>query len=1261
VNPSGPEKEKSAGPLPPEAAARAFGFALESRAEENSGNWIGQYKLLQKLGEGGFGVVWMAEQQQPIRRRVAVKIIKVGMDTDEVITRFEAERQALALMEHPNIARVIDAGATATGRPFFVMELVRGVAITRYCDENKLSAEARLRLFVAVCQAVQHAHQKGVIHRDLKPSNILVTLHDGVPVPKIIDFGIAKATSAHLTDKTLFTQFHAFIGTPAYTSPEQMEMSGLDVDTRSDIYSLGVLLYELLTGQPPFDSEALVKSGLEAMRRTIREIDPPRPSHRLSTLSEVNRSTVASDRGTDPTQLSLLLRGDLDWIAMRCLEKDRTRRYDSATALAADIERHLNDDLVEARPPSRIYRTKKFVRRNKLAVATVGAVAASLIAGLIVSSSLFVRERFAHQRAAVAEKKATDLRQQAEAARAAEEKRAARTALDLANRNLADGRVADGLAYLAYAAKKDPLNPTLGPRLASAMAAQSFLLPEGEPFECGSRVVGMRYALDGRTFMAGTEDGTLRIFDTASGGLLREFRLGKSVVANRGWLFPRDNDRVFAARFADNSVGVFDVAEGRTTAAIQLDRSAYPSGEAVAFSPDGRWIGACGLQDFWLWDAAGGKQRLNHHFESGQDIDFSADGRFLSVVADDVVTIWTLPELTRLPGAITVSRPRPDLRHNIALFARFLPDGKRIAVIDPHVGIRICDFTTGGPLGALIPSEGGFQNNAWEFRPDGRLLQSGSKFWDLDTNRITQLPLPSRGDNWERHSNRSGSLLLTTSNDEGIRLWDTRTAKPTALFTLQLETSIRGALHPDERQIVIGTAQGAIQRLRASRGAAEPLVLPRNSPTMPVQFLPEPPARLLWLEPDRARVLDVASGRDLGGFTFPRKLMQSAPGEGSTKSSLRDDLKFFVVRNGPAWEAWELSPRGVINVVPLRDNPPADQAAFVTVTFSSTGDLVALTVDSTIRVWNLRTGASVGTPIVKDGPLWFRGVNFSPDGRQIGAAHAVWNIANGQPVTGLFDARNSSPFLLQFSPDGTQVIAAEREGTARLWNVATGAPASPALRHADILFSADFSPDGNYFATRSLSEVRLWNAKTAALVGRPIPVANGRGLRFSADSRRFVTASEDGIARIFDVRNAQAFIEPLHHPGTRLPMGFFSPDALFVRLDTTAPDIRIWSVPPALPDGIPPPEWLLRLATLCAGQAVDDSGQLVAKAGSAVTLQELRSELASLPSDAPLAAWGRWILNNDAARPIAPGFSLTPAEAASMFLAFCTYQQGTKP
>jgi len=374
------------------------------------GTLIGRYKLLQKIGEGGCGVVYMAEQEEPVRRRIALKVIKLGMDTKSVIARFEAERQALALMDHPNIARVLDAGATETGRPYFVMELVRGVKITEYCDENHLDTRQRLNLFIQICHAIQHAHQKGIIHRDIKPSNILVTLHDGVPVPKVIDFGIAKATHTPLTDKTLFTAYEQLIGTPAYMSPEQAEMSGLDIDTRSDIYSLGVLLYELLTGKTPFDAKELVKSGLDAMRRTLRESEPHRPSAKLHTLQGGELTATAQHRQVEPLKLISQLSGDLDWIVMKALEKDRTRRYETANGLAMDVQRHLNYEPVVARPPSRRYRFEKLVRRNQGVFAAIGAVAIVLLAGLGTSTWLFYQTR-------AAEQKQIQLRQMAESAR----------------------------------------------------------------------------------------------------------------------------------------------------------------------------------------------------------------------------------------------------------------------------------------------------------------------------------------------------------------------------------------------------------------------------------------------------------------------------------------------------------------------------------------------------------------------------------------------------------------------------------------------------------------------------------------------------------------------------------------------------------------------------------------------------------------------------------------------------------------------------
>ena len=378
--------------------------------KERPGMMVGPYKLMEQIGEGGFGLVFVAEQSQPVKRKVALKVIKPGMDSRQVIARFEAERQALAVMDHPNIARVLDAGTTESGLPYFVMELVRGIPITEYCDKNQLTPNERLELFISVCHAIQHAHQKGIIHRDIKPSNVLVGSHDGKPVAKVIDFGVAKAISQDLTQRTIYTNFAQIIGTPLYMSPEQAEMSVLDIDTRSDIYSLGVLLYELLTGSTPLDKKRFARAAYDEIRRMICEDEPPKPSHRLSTCDTL--ASVAASRRTEPAKLSRMLKGELDWVVMKALEKDRTRRYETANALARDVQHYLNDEVVEARPPSAGYRMSKFVRRHKGQVIAASLVLLTLLAGIAGTTSGLIaakrQEQVARRQEGIARQEAAE-------------------------------------------------------------------------------------------------------------------------------------------------------------------------------------------------------------------------------------------------------------------------------------------------------------------------------------------------------------------------------------------------------------------------------------------------------------------------------------------------------------------------------------------------------------------------------------------------------------------------------------------------------------------------------------------------------------------------------------------------------------------------------------------------------------------------------------------------------------------------------------
>jgi len=561
------------------------------------GMTIGRYKLLEKVGEGGCGAVYVAEQMEPVRRRVALKVIKLGMDTQAVVARFEAERQALAMMEHPNIAKVFDAGTTATGRPYFVMELVRGIRITEYCDQNHLSTEARLDLFIKVCNAIQHAHQKGIIHRDIKPSNILVTLHDpdASGCPKVIDFGIAKATAGRLTEATVYTQLHQFVGTPAYMSPEQAEMSpdpSGDLDTRSDIYSLGVLLYELLTGATPFDAKELLAHGLDAMRQTIREKEPVRPSTRFAALKGQELTATAKRRSADTAKLRRQLEGDLDWIVMRCLEKDRTRRYETANGLAFDLKRHLNNEPVLARPPSAAYKLQKAFRRNKLAFRAATAVALALVAGIGVSTWQAIEAQYAQQ----AEKQAR--------LRADAQKVEASRLLYGADMNLAQQAwEQNDIGRLRQLLEETQASPDRGFEWYYWQRQTHLALKTLQGHL--ERVVSVAFSPDGQRIVTGGADQTAKVWEAASGRELLTLKGHRSLVNSVA--FSRDGQRIVSGS-GDQTAKVWDAATGQELLTLT---GHLASVHGVAFSPDGRRIVSCsGDQTAKVWEAASGRELL---------------------------------------------------------------------------------------------------------------------------------------------------------------------------------------------------------------------------------------------------------------------------------------------------------------------------------------------------------------------------------------------------------------------------------------------------------------------------------------------------------------------------------------------------------------------------------------------------------------------------------------------------------------------------
>ncbi len=765
------------------------------RLTEKPGTVIGPYKLLQQIGEGGMGVVYMAEQEVPVRRKVALKIIKPGMDSHQVIARFEAERQALAMMDHQNIARVLDAGttgevagggwrvagkeeneafspstrhappATPPGRPYFVMELVHGVPITRFCDDNKLTPRERLALFVPVCQAIQHAHQKGIIHRDVKPSNVLVTMYDDKPVPKVIDFGVAKAIEQRLTEKTMFTQFGAMVGTFEYMSPEQAEMNAFGVDTRSDIYSLGVLLYELLTGTTPLERTRLRQAALDEMIRLIREEEAPRPSLRLSSLSDLPK--IAATRKTEPARLSKLVRGEIDWIVMKCLEKDRSRRYETANGVARDLERYLADEPVEACPPSSSYRLRKFARKHKTALATSVAFAVLLVAGLVMSTSLAVWATSAERMAKQSELEANQQRLAAELAKqqalkakieADKQRDEARETAYAAGMNLAQRAWEENNVVRARELPEEVPKEAAGRNLRGFewYYLNRLCHPDGMTLVGhSSGVSSVAFSPDGQRLASGSHDKTVKIWDSTTGKELLSLKGHEDLVYSVA--FSPDGQRL-ASGSHDKTVKIWDSATGKELLALKGHVGWVTS---VAFSPDGRHL-ASGSYDktVKIWDSATGKELFTirgHDGETGYSVAFSPDGRLLASGGDYTVKIW--------------------------------------------------DSATGKELFALGRHD--WSVNSVASNPDGRLLASGGldtvKIWDSATGKELFALKGHAGEITSMAFSPDGQRLASASTDETVKIWDSATGKE--LFTLKGQNGsvFSVAFSPDGQRLASGS------------------------------------------------------------------------------------------------------------------------------------------------------------------------------------------------------------------------------------------------------------------------------------------------------------------------------------------------------------------------------------------------------------------------------------------------------------------------